>query len=160
MKTTLLLMIMFCAFSCKCKIQDHNISNTKMENNNIATQDYIVISKGNLYGSGAEGIEDQNLVITNENDWNELIAKMDSVNKVSDSFSETEIDFSKYSLIAVFDTVKGSGGHSLEIDVKPNSENIEVHVSRKSPEGMATTVMTQPYVIVKIAKSELPIVFK
>lgn len=120
----------------------------------------VLIGKGNLYGSGEEGIKAHNSVINDENDWQDLMAKINSINKVSESFSETKIDFSKYSIIAVFDDVKSTGGHSLDLDIKPNSENIEVKVNRKSPEGMATSVMTQPYYIVKIAKSELPILFK
>jgi hypothetical protein len=126
----------------------------------IVEQDSVLIGKGNLYGSGDEGIEKQNSIITDENDWQDLLAKMNSVNNVSDGFSETKIDFSKYTIIAIFDTVKTSGGHSLELDVKPNSETIEIHINGKSPEGMASMAMTQPYYIVKIPKNDLPIVFK
>ena len=85
---------------------------------------------------------------------------MNAVNKVSDNFTETKIDFSKFTVIAVFDAVKTSGGHSIELDIKPNTENVVVEVSRKSPDGMATSVMTQPYHIVKIPKTDLPIVFQ
>ncbi|WP_400075216.1 protease complex subunit PrcB family protein [Winogradskyella sp. R77965] len=122
-------------------------------------EDITLIAKGNLYGSGEEGIEKQNTVITNQSNWQDLMAKMNSINKVSDGFSESKIDFSKYTVIAVFDNVKTSGGHSLELDIKSNSENVEVEVSRNSPAGMATSLMTQPYYIAKIVKSDLPIIF-
>jgi len=125
----------------------------------MGEEDIVLIAKGNLYGSGEEGIKAQNSVITEESVWQDLLAKMNSVNNVSDSFSESKIDFSIYSVIAIIDSVKSSGGHSLDLDFNPNSENIEVNVIRKSPEGMATTVMTQPYYIVKIVKSDLPIIF-
>lgn len=125
----------------------------------MSEEDITLIAKGNLYGSGEEGIIAQNLIINNEKDWQVLMAKMNSVNKVSDGFSESKVDFSKYLVIAVFDDVKTSGGHSLDVEIKPNSKNIEVSISRNSPQGMATSIMTQPYYIVKITKSELPILF-
>ena len=123
------------------------------------TSESSLIAKGNLYGSGAEGIVAQNLIISNQNDWDNLIEQMNSVNKVSDSFSETTIDFSKNSIIAVFDDVKGSGGYSLELDISSTSENTLVSVSHIAPKGNATTVMTQPFHIVKITKSDLPVIF-
>ena len=159
MKTNLLLVVLLCALSCKCKIKNNDIENTNMENAKVETEESNVIAKGNLYGSGAEGIEAQNLIITNQNDWEELMVKMNSVNKVSDSFSETEIDFSKYSLIAVFDNVKGSGGHRLEIVINKTAENTIVNINKVAPTGNATSVMTQPYQIVKISNSNLPIKF-
>jgi hypothetical protein len=151
MKTNIISIVLFLlVLSCKT-----NVESSKMEK-----VDSFLIAKGNLYGSGAEGLTAQNLVIDNQGDWNSIVNKMDSVNKVSDTFKETTIDFSKFNVIAVFDEVKGSGGHSLELTINSNSKNRIVNVSRLAPEGSATTVMTQPFYIVKIAKSKLPIVFK
>jgi hypothetical protein len=151
MKTNIISIVLFLlVLSCKT-----NVESSKMEK-----VDSFLIAKGNLYGSGAEGLTAQNLVIDNQGDWNSLVNKMDSVNKVSDTFEETKIDFSKFNVIAVFDEVKGSGGYSLELTINSNSKNRIVNVSRLAPEGSATTVMTQPFYIVKIAKSKLPIVFK
>tara|TARA_Y100000815_G_scaffold248595_1_gene249829 strand:+ start:307 stop:759 length:453 start_codon:yes stop_codon:yes gene_type:complete len=147
-----LLGIVILLLAVNCKSTENK---AKMVEENV-----ILIGEGNLYGSGSEGIEQQNLVITSESEWKELLTKMDSVNKVSDSFSQTEIDFSKYSIIAVFDAVKNSGGHSLELDINETKNKVLVKVKRKSPEGMATMVMTQPYYIVKIPESETPIVFE
>ncbi|WP_299112389.1 hypothetical protein [uncultured Winogradskyella sp.] len=144
--------ILVLLFALNCKSTEHQ---TKM-----AKEDIVLIGKGNLFGSGAEGIEKQNLIVTGSDQWNGLLKKMNSVNNVSDSFSETKVDFSKYTLIAIFDDVKGTGGHSIELDINTNSENIEVNIDHKGPEGIATTVMTQPFYIVKIPKSDLPILFK
>ncbi len=41
-----------------------------------------------------------------------------------------------------------------------NSENIIVNITKFAPEGNATTVITQPYNIVKIPTSELSIIFE
>lgn len=126
----------------------------------MAKEDIVLIGKGNLHGSGSEGIEKQNLVITSSEEWKDLLNKINAVNKVSDSFSETDIDFSEYTVIAVFDEIKNSGGHSLNLVIQETKDKILVEVLRKGPNGIATSVMTQPYYIVKIPKPSLPIVFE
>ncbi len=123
-------------------------------------ENIVLIGKGNLHGSGAEGIEKQNLVITTTEEWKDLLNKINAVNKVSDSFSETDIDFSEYTIIAIFEEVKNSGGHSLDLVIQETKDKMLVDVLRKSPDGIATSVMTQPYYIVKIPKTSLPIVFE
>ncbi|MCB0398271.1 MAG: protease complex subunit PrcB family protein [Winogradskyella sp.] len=147
-----LLGIVILLFALNCKSTQNQ---AKMINDDI-----VLIGKGNLYGSGAEGLKKQNLVITSSEEWKDLLNKMNSVNNVSDSFSETYIDFSKYSVIAVFDEVKNSGGHGLNLVIQESKDKILVEVLRKSPEGMATSVMTQPYYVVKIPKSDAPVVFE
>lgn len=151
MKTkALIILSLLVVFSCKCKK-----TNYKMTQN-----EPVLIAKGNLYGSGSEGIEKQSILITDVKGWNNLKTQMNAVNPVSDSFSETEIDFSNYSIIAVFDEVKGSGGHGIELNITSTSENTLVYIKHTAPEGIATTVMTQPYYIAKILKQDLPVVFK
>ncbi len=132
-----------------------HVNQAKMEN-----EDYTLIGKGNLYGSGAEGLEKENSVITNTEDWNALMTQMDAVNKVSENFTERKIDFSESTIIAVFDELKSSGGHHIELDIASNSDATVIHIKYHAPEGNATMVMTQPFYIVKIAKQDLPIVFK
>ena len=53
---------------------------------------------------------------------------MDSVNNVSDSFTETTIDFSTYTVIAVFDEVRPSSAYSLEVGVFQDVSNSIVDV--------------------------------
>lgn len=160
MKNVLLFIVVLCAFGCKTNIEKTNTKTPKTEHTKMETTEPKVIAKGNLYGSGEEGIIKQNLIVTNQADWDTLIAQLDSVNKVSAGFTVTTIDFSKEIVIAVFDEVKGSGGHRLELAISQNSDNTLVEVTRIAPKGMATSVMTQPYYIVKIANNTLPIVFK
>lgn len=149
-KNILVILLLIIVFNCE----------TKDDNSGIVNVESILIGKGSIYGNGAEGISEQNLVITDQVTWHNLIIQMNSVNNVSDSFSETNIDFSEYKIIAVFDEIKGSGGHVLELNITANSHNVIVSVTDLAPSGNATTVMTQPFHIVKIAHSTLPIVFK
>ncbi len=154
MKKSLVLIVLLCVFNCKT-----NMEKTITEHAETKTIESKVVSKGNLYGSGAEGIDEQNMVITNQNDWDELMTQMNSVNNVSDGFSETAIDFSQHTIIAVFDKVKGSGGHRLELAIISNSKNTIVNITHVAPKGNATSVMTQPFHILKIAKQNLPVKF-
>ena len=85
---------------------------------------------------------------------------MNSANNVSNSFTETNIDFSEYTVIAVFNQIKVNGGHSLELNIMSNSENIIVSVTNLGASGNATALITQPYHIVKIKNSDLPILFE
>ncbi|MAB48451.1 MAG: hypothetical protein CMC05_07455 [Flavobacteriaceae bacterium] len=147
-----LLGIVILLFALNCKSSENKAKMTK--------EDIVLIGKGNLYGSGSEGIEKQNLIVTSPEEWKDLLNKMNAVNKVSDSFSETDIDFSEYTVIAVFDEIKNSGGHSLNLVIQETKDEFLVEVLRKSPDGIATSVMTQPYYIVKVPKSDLPIVFE
>ena len=121
---------------------------------------YVTIAKGSLHGAGEEGIEAQNLIIRNNEAWVLLMSKMNTVNKVSDSFLETTVNFDDYILVAVFDSVKNTGGHSVDIEVEKNIKNVAVNVTQTAPGLIATTVIEQPYVIAKIPVTNLPVVFK
>jgi hypothetical protein len=134
--------------------------NSDDDNSNPTNIKSTLIAKDNLYGNGAEGIEKQNLIISNQTAWDNLITQMNSVNNVSDSFTETNINFSEYTVIATFDEIRGNGGHSLELNITSNSENIIVNIIDSVPDGNATTVIAQPFNITKIQNSDLPILFE
>jgi|TARA_B110000908_G_scaffold167898_1_gene221696 hypothetical protein len=130
------------------------------DNSEMVNIESTLIAKDNLFGNGDEGIIEQNLEITDQNTFDNLISQMNIVNNVSDSFSEIDIDFSQYKVIAIFDEIRENGGHSLELNIMSNSENIIVNITDVVPEGNATTVITQPFHIVKISNSDLPIIFE
>lgn len=144
--------ILLSVFVLSCSSNDDNSVMDPIES--------TLIAKGSLGGNGGEGIVKQNLIITDQNTWDSLIAQLDSVNNVSDTFSELDIDFTQYTVIAAFDEIKNNGGHSLELDIMANSENIVVRVTDLAPQGNTTTVMAQPFNIVKILNSDLPILFE
>ncbi|MEN8125874.1 MAG: protease complex subunit PrcB family protein [Bacteroidota bacterium] len=132
----------------------------KDDNNELNQIEFTTIGQGNLYGNGRENIVEQNLVVSNENDWNELINKMNSVNNVSNGFTKSNIDFSNFTVLAVFDEIKTSGGHSIDmIKIVENDTEIIVTIDHILP-GIATTIMTQPYHIVKISKNNKTIIFE
>jgi len=150
MKIFLIAILSILALSC----------NEADDNSNSVTIESTLIAKDNLYGGGNEGIIEQNLVISDQATWDALMTQMNSVNNVTNTFTETVIDFSEYKIIAVFDAIKANAGHSIELYITSNSESIFVNVTDLTPGGNAATVITQPFHIVKIQATNLPIVFE
>jgi hypothetical protein len=128
------------------------------EENNDTEITPILIGKNALFGDGEEGIDQSNLVIINSQDWTALIEQMDSVNNTSNDFTEIDIDFSEFQVIAVFDEIKGSGGSSINIiKIIENKDNITIFISSNSNDDLP--FVNQPFHIIKIKKSEKPIIF-
>lgn len=146
------ILFMLSLFICSCSSDDSEPTVSSIETS--------LIGKGSLYGGSSQGVDQQNIVINTTADWNNLISLFDAANDVSSSFTETDIDFTNFTVIAAIDEVRGNGGHDLAIDINSNSQNIIVTVTDLIPEGNATTVITQPYHIVKIPKNTLPVIFE
>ena len=116
---------------------------------------FSTISKGKLFGNGIEGIIEEKFTITNEKQWQVFLNKINSVNNVSSSFSEININFSNHNIICVFDTIRNTGGYAIEIErvfVEKKNLNIVYNKKEPGPMEMVTTIITQPYHIVKIEK--------
>jgi hypothetical protein len=122
---------------------------------------FTSLSKGNLFGNGAEGFKKVNIVISSKKEWKSLLSKFDTTNKVSKTF-ENAIDFSKEMILVSVDKVRNSGGFSVEIIevVKEGSAFlIKVKTIGPKPMDMVTTAIMQPYHIVKIKKTNKKIKF-
>lgn len=121
---------------------------------------FTLIGDGELMGD--ENITGSNLVIDNEADWNALKTQMDLFNPYSQYFTETDIDFSAYKVIAVIDELRTSGGYDITIaSITDNDGQLVVDVENSNPtEANVTTVMTQPFHIIKIPNTDLPVVFE
>lgn len=124
------------------------------------------VGKGDLNGS--EEVNQQNINIDNNTDWSNLKNQIDAQyitmglgNYFTDNiFTETNIDFQNFTLIAAFDQIYGNGGHSIDIiNIVEYETNIVVTVQNLQT-GNLTTVMTQPFHIVKIPITTKPIVFE
>ncbi|KAF2507459.1 protease complex subunit PrcB family protein [Flavobacterium foetidum] len=99
-----------------------------------------------------------NLLINTEAEWNTLKEKM-SHNTVS-ILKETEIDFTKYQIIAVFDEIRMSSGYSIEVTKVYENENSRfVKIENFNPGGLSS-VITQPFQIIKISRSAKTVIFE
>ncbi len=150
MKTIILILSVFLATSC-----------SNDDDNNVTAQStpiaFTEIGKGALFGNGSEGIVESNMVIDNTTDWQNLMSQMNSVNNVTDEFSETNIDFNTYIVIAIFLEVKPNG---WQVEISSIIENVSsIVVSTVEAEGINLAV-TQPFYIVKIPVTNKPIEFE
>ena len=120
------------------------------------TLDFTLIGKGNVSGSEAENLNKQNVVVTDSIQWQRLLSEMDSHRSVSSSLTETNIDFDKFQLIVIIDSVRPN---LCEINIKSITENksdISVCIEKTSYDA---TAVTQPFCIVKIGKTNKNINF-
>ena len=136
------------------------MTNCDKTDNDYNQIEFTTIGQDNLYGNGQENIDKENLTISDTDSWNELITKMNTVNNVSDGFAETDIDFLNFMVIAVFDEVYGNGGHSIDIVRIEENENKIIVTIDNILKGNLTSVMTQPFHIVKIKKTDKLIIFE
>lgn len=139
--------LLFITIGCK---STSNTDGTDMDASSFKT-----ISKGILTGDGAEGIKEGTLVIQNEKQWNAFITKINKVNNVSENFQEIPVNFSKEMVVGIFDKVRTSGGFSMEVfklESKDKTTVIQYSLGKPTAGQLVTTVMTQPYHLVKIKK--------
>ena len=154
---TLIKSLVFALVLTACSTDNENLPAN--QNTDIETE-ALLIGKGDLFGNGDEQIPQQNLVIDSEAEWETLQLQMNTTNPCTTGFTETAIDFNQWTVIAVFDAIRGNGGHSIDIiEVVENETTITVTVD-KLLNGDMTLVMTQPFHIVKIPATNKPVVFE
>ncbi|TXD84796.1 hypothetical protein ESY86_03625 [Subsaximicrobium wynnwilliamsii] len=148
MKTRILLFLLGIGLLNSC-VNDDNADYQSTEIN------FTEIGKGALFGNGQEGISQSNLTISNTNEWQNLISQMNSVNNVSENFTETDINFNEFTVFAIFLEVKGHGWEIGTENVIENENNISVTTLENEA---INSVMTQPFSIIKIPKTEKTII--
>lgn len=137
-----LVFILTTAFSCSDDFDSVNISTTTIGKGEFSYEDY---DEENNY-----------LIVTNTIHWDQLRAQVADA-----SLTDSIIDFSNYTIIGCIDSVRPSGGFSIEISsVTEEEDEIEVTVQKSnSGAGAALTVITRPYHFVKVPKISKPVVF-
>ncbi len=118
---------------------------------------FTEIGKGSLDGNGSENISQSNRLINDQTDWQNLIYQMNSVNNISNNFTETTIDFDSYSIVAIFLEIKPTGWEVSITNITENETNISVSILETK---MENTVITQPFHIVKIPKTNKEIMIE
>src|SRR5690554_4004007 len=101
-------------------------------------------------------IEQQNIAITNQTDWNQFLESFPHAAEIS----ETDIDFNTFQVIVSIDEERGHTGHWLEItEIIENENNITVTIATGEGDSGFESIC-RPYHIVKIPKSDKPVVFE
>lgn len=104
--------------------------------------------------------EEGQKIIKNKSEWQELWNSMFS--NQTEKTSPIQVDFKKYLLVAVFSGQKETGGHAIRVEsVQNQKDKIVIKVVETSPAEncILTPVLTSPFEIIKIEKSNLPIEF-
>lgn len=108
-----------------------------------------------------ELIPQQNLLITTSEEWEELKHQMQQVRgNVLEDFTETSIDFDEFQVIAIFDKVRPHTGFYIKAArIEETWESLEVSIETGNTEA-GYTMLTQPFYILKIQKTNKQITFK
>ncbi|MBI2268529.1 MAG: protease complex subunit PrcB family protein [Candidatus Blackburnbacteria bacterium] len=107
-------------------------------------------------GSNSKQSTRKNYVINSSKEWQKII-------ETQPEDPEVRVDFSKETVIAVFQGKKNTGGYGIEVsEVWQKDGNLEVSVTETSPGANCFTVqmLTAPYHIVKIPKFTEEVEFK
>jgi hypothetical protein len=149
MKTLILTMLLILTLSCS----KNNEENSFTPKTIIPT----LIGKGDLGAS--ENISPQNTVIYDNTNWNNILNSLQSY--TLQQFTETtDVDFTNFQLIAVFDTLYPSPVYHVNItNITENLNNIVVSYEKIfAPSPISE--YAQSFIIVKIPKSTKPLVFQ
>jgi len=133
------------------------IRDIEMIKKSITTLEFDTIEKGFF----SDITEKKDLIIRTQDEWAKLWNKHTSIRI---PYPEAPvIDFTENMILAVFMGQKPSGGFALEITRVEKCENgLIVFFSEVEPppDAVVTAVLTQPYYIIRIEKSNLPVKFK
>lgn len=110
-----------------------------------------LIAQGTL--SGSEGVNPQTSVFDNQTDWDGFLEDMESQLSF---FTTTTVDFGSKQVIAVVGEIQTSGSGLSITSVEEAANNIVVTYT---VELNAATVISQPYHVVSMPKSNKSVIF-
>ena len=117
---------------------------------------FSTISKGAFSGCTNK----QNLVVKTPEEWKELWKKHTSIRKPQTP--TPKVDFVKEMILAVFSGQKPTGGFAVEIvrvEKAKNELKVYFRETVPPPDAGVPEVFTQPYHIIEMEKSDLPVIF-
>lgn len=146
-------------FSCEKEVKEVPDQHVQAPKSDVL--EFTVISEGLVPGSGAEGFVQQGILVQSQGHYDTLLARMSTYYNLKATISDTILDFNHFQVIAVFSNVKSTAGHAIEVrEIKDNISDIVVYVKEESGNaGADASVMTQPYQLVKMLKSEKEVSF-
>lgn len=112
-----------------------------------------------LKGSHGGVSDTKYMVIENANDLKLIYTQINKTRKPG--FIIPKINFKEEQVIALFMGEKYSGGYSITVDkIMATEKVLSVFVRENKPDGMASSVITQPFYFCKISKTEKEIRFE
>ena len=100
------------------------------------------------------------LVIKNQEALQEVYGKVNMIRRPG--LPIPKIDWKNEMVIALFMGQKNSGGYSIIVDkiTSLNNDTVEFLLKETKPEGMATTVICQPFYFCKVQRTDKEVIFK
>ena len=101
------------------------------------------------------------MVVRTQGDWDTLWKRHASIQ--SPPPPAPAVDFSREMVAGVFAGEKNTGGYEVEITgVEVKDSRVYVRYGEKAPPsgGIVTQALTQPFHLIKLPKSDMPIVFE
>lgn len=119
---------------------------------------FTQIGRGALFGGGQEGFDEMNAtvyILRSQEEWDDFKTRLNSANTVTGAFKEDDLDFENEMVVACVDRMRGSGGHEIVIEsISESNTSLEIRVLHKAPGDMAASVLTQPFHVVRLPKSD------
>ena len=119
----------------------------------------ILVEQGVLYGEG-RNIAQCEMVIKTPDEWDKLIAAMNSDPLSSYYFQGKEVNFSSYQVIAVFDELRDKGGWSIDVTDITEIEDCIIVTVQNLQKGGIDPAAIRPFHIIMIPVSNKKIVFQ
>ena len=120
-----------------------------------------LIAEGNLYGNGNDGLVENNMVLKNQTEWKEVAAQLNKLNANIKEDQIKAVDFKKQMVIVLIDQRSKKGGYAIKIlSIENKEESLVIRIQKSQTEGMATMVLTQPYYVATIPKTDKEIQFE
>jgi hypothetical protein len=138
------------------------LSSCTNNDNNQSTINVDTLIASTLIGKGSisnPNIPLQNTLISNQTQWIALLATMDSINNVSNNFTETNINFNLFDVVAVFRNPISNSTSTVDITSIVETQTNRVVTVQYLINGISADV-AQTFHIVKIPKSIKPISFQ
>ena len=135
-----LLTLLIVNTACKPK-QKMSAKNT---DNNITFTEIISGTHSNFK-------EANSFIVNSEDELRKVYATINMTRRPG--FYLPKIDFSKESIICLFLGTKTTGGYSVKINnINLNGKKAEIFYKATTPNGITTTIITQPFYIAKTKK--------
>ena len=119
-------------------------------NNQPANVQFTVLKDGELSG---EEVESGYYVIKTAEQWADFKGMVNSVHDAPDEFEGISVNFNVSDVLAVVDEQHNSGGFDIAITSVSRADNTATVKVVRSGDGNAATVLTQPYHVISIPKS-------
>lgn len=146
--------ILFFALSIFAFLYSCGTNNNKHTENTASKVDFEIIKTGVLHGAGEEGFSQEAIKVSNIEEFNQILKKLNSVNEeLGDDIISNQSFFDEQMLVFVFDKVRGNGGYNFKVEhALLQNDTIAITAFSKKPEGPATSIMTQPFQLLQMDK--------